>query len=135
MLFRSAAAQKPAADPNALKTDAQGGYVRKWATDITNAKSRDEKVALAKEMINFLKDRQGTPEGKMMAKAAEMVIKRLGDPTLSKVIGGLKKLQMERANYVIAAYILNEVGLTWKDLGMKVVLSESTVEHITIAYR
>ena len=116
-------------------TSGVNNYLNSWARDIRNAASSADKMALAREMIKFLADRKGTPEAKMLAKAAEMVIKRLGDPSLAGVAKGFKGFQMERANYVVANYILSEVGLTWKDLGLRVVLSESTVNHIVIAYR
>lgn len=110
-------------------------YLNSWAKSIRTAVDSADKMKLAQEMIKFIGDRQGTPQGKMLAKAAEMVIKRLGDPQVAKVIGGLKKFQMERANYAVAAYMLSEMGLTWKDIGMKIVLSESTSEYVTIACR
>lgn len=116
-------------------TSGVNNYLNSWAKDIRTASSSADKMALAREMIKFLGDRAGTPQAKMLAKGAEAVIKRLGDPSLAGVAKGFKKFQMERANYVVASYILSEVGLTWKDIGMKVVLSESTTSTVIIAYR
>ena len=137
---KPAVPSKPAAKqiPQQQKQTPDSGannYLNSWAKSIRTAVSSADKMKLAQEMIKFIGDRQGTPQGKMLAKAAEMVIKRLGDPQVAKVIGGLKKFQMERANYAIASYILSEMGLTWKDINMKIVLSESTSNYVTIAYR
>lgn len=125
----------PAAPEKQTPTSGVNNYLNSWAKDIRNAASSADKMALAREMIKFLGDRKGTPQAKMLAKAAEMVIKRLGDPSLAGVAKGFKGFQMERANYAIANYILEEVGLTWKDLGLRIVISESTNDYIIIAYR
>lgn len=125
---------QPSSPEKQTPTSGVNNYLNSWARDIRNAASSVDKMALAREMIKFLADRKGTPEAKMLAKAAEMVIKRLGDPALANVVKGFKGFQMERANYVVANYILSEVGLTWKDLGLKIVLSESTTSHVIIAY-
>lgn len=126
---------KPAADPKALKTDAAGGYIRKWATDLMNTKDQKQKVALAKEMINFLSDRKGTPEGSRLASAVAAMAAKSKDPVLSKMIKPVRALRMERANYVIASQILAEIGLTWKDLDMRISLSESTTDYVVIVCR
>ncbi len=125
----------PAAQQKQTPDSGVNNYLNSWAKSIRTAVDSADKMKLAQEMIKFIGDRAGTPQGKMLAKAAEMVIKRLGDPQVAKVIGGLKKFQMERANYAVAAYMLSEMGLNWKDIGMKVVLSESTSTYVTIAYR
>ena len=132
---RTTSPAKTSSPEKQTPTTGVNNYLNSWAKSIRTAASDADKMELAREMIKFLGDRAGTPQGKMLAKAAEMVIKRLGDPSLAKVAQGFKKFQMERANYVIASYILNEVGLSWKDIGMKVVLSESTTKHVTLAYR
>lgn len=128
----AAPAAKPAADPNALKTDAQGGYVRKWANDIANATSREEKVALAKEMINFLSDRKGSPEGSRAANAVAALAQKSRDPVLSKMLKPVRALRMERKFYALTNKLLESVGLTWKDLDMKISLSESTIDYVVI---
>lgn len=130
-----AAPARPAADPKALKTDAAGGYIRKWATDLMNTKDQKQKIALAKEMINFLADRKGSPEGSRLASAVAAMAKNSKDPVLAKMIKPVRALRMERANYVFASNLLNEIGLTWKDLGMRISLSESTADYVVIACR
>ena len=109
-----------------------GDYIRSWASDLDAAQSPQEKMNLAREMIKFLSDRQGSPEAKQGAVAAKSILKRQG---MGNVAKGLSKFQMERRRYIIANAILEAVNISWKDLGYRIVLSESTTTHITIACR
>jgi hypothetical protein len=126
---------RPAADPKNLKTDAAGGYIRKWVNDLMNTKDQKQKIALAKEMINFLTDRKGTPEGSRLASAVAALAAKSKDPVLSKMVKAVRTLRMERTNYIIANQILSEIGLTWKDLDMRILISESTIDYVIIACR
>lgn len=136
------AAQAPAAPQGSAKTRLEpgtvrsqtsvGDYIRSWTSDINAAQNPQEKMALAKEMIKYLSDRQGSPEAKAGAAAVKSVLKRQG---MGNVAQGLKRFQMERKKYIIANAILEMSNLTWKELGYRIVVTESTSTHITIACR
>lgn len=120
-----------------VKQDPAGGsvdtYVNNWAKTINAAKTPQEKINLAKEVINFLKDRKGSPEGQRGAAMAKAVLKRSGDPTLAKMAQS-GAFAMERKMYVVANAILEATGLTWKMLGMRIDLNESNLKIVTIRY-
>jgi hypothetical protein len=120
-----------------VKQDPAGGgvdtYVNNWAKTINAAKTPQEKINLAKEVINFLKDRKGSPEGQRGAAMAKAVLKRSGDPTLAKMAQS-GAFAMERRMYVVANAILEATGLTWKMLGMRIDLNESNLKIVTIRY-
>lgn len=190
-------------DPKNVKSGlgSVGEYIRSWASDINAATSKQEKLALAREMLNFLADRAGTPEAAKGAAMVNAFLKKSGDPALvnmskkmrsisktepvaarssrpvvtkstpsvtptvmpaekpasyskkstwrspssiSRAAGALKKglsktvaetVTYSRTNYIVADAILKECGLSWKDMGMRILVNESTATHIKIAFR
>lgn len=109
-------------------------YVNNWAKSINAAASSQEKIALAKEVINFLKDRKGSPEGQRGAAMAKAVLKRSNDPKVQQMAQS-GAFAMERRIYAVANKLLEAVGLTWKDLGYRVLVTESTAKHVMIGIR
>jgi len=123
------------ASPVQKSNNSISSYLNSWTKDIKSATSDKEKFDLAREMIKFLSDRKGSPEAKSGAAAAMSVLKRMNNPLLAKAAQGLSHLRMERANYIIASNLLKENNIYWKDLGYKIVISESTLTHVVIACR
>lgn len=109
-------------------------YVNNWAKSINSATNPQQKIELAKEVINFLKDRKGSPEGKRGAAMAKSVLKRSNDPTLQKMAQS-GAFALERKLYAAANKLLEAVGLTWKDLGYRIAVTESTTEYVVIVQR
>lgn len=109
-------------------------YINNWAKNINAAKSSQEKIALAKEVINFLKDRKGSPEGQRGAAMAKAVLKRSNDPRVQQIAQS-GAFAMERKIYTVANKLLEAVGLSWKDLGYRILVTESTATHVMIGIR
>jgi hypothetical protein len=126
----------PTPTPTRAQDSSIEKYVQNWAGAINKAASQPEKIALAKEIINFLGDRAGQPETERAKTQALSVLKRsdLGNPSMqSKFMRALKTgAKMERRDYAIARMILESLGLTWRDLDIKVVLSESTTDYVVL---
>ena len=133
-----AATQQPAGitAPSTSKGAGAGidTYVNNWAKNINAAATPQEKINLAKEVINFLKDRKGSPEGKRGAAMAKSVLKRSNDPTLQKMAQS-GAFALERKMYTFANKLLEAVGLTWKDLGYRIAVTESTTDYVVIVQR
>lgn len=137
-----AAPQQPAAQPQATAgaapAKAAGSsidtYINNWAKNINAAASSQEKVALAKEVINFLKDRKGSPEGQRGAAMAKAVLKRSNDPKVQQMVKS-GAFALERKMYAVVNKLLEAVGLTWRDLGYRIAVTESTSEFVVIVER
>ena len=127
----SATSPAPAATAPAKNLDS---YVNNWAKSINAAKSQPEKVALAKEIINFLKDRQGSPEASRAAAIAKATLKRQAEPAVRKIAQS-SAFAMERKIYSVANKLLEAVGLSWKDLGFRILVTESTADYVVIGNR
>lgn len=109
-------------------------YINNWAKSINAAASPQEKINLAKEVISFLRDRKGSSEGQRGAAMAKAVLKRSKDPTLQKMAQS-GAFALERKIYAAANKLLESVGLTWKDLGYRIAVTESTADYVVIIER
>ena len=130
----AATSTSPAAPTAAAPAKNLDSYVNNWAKSINAAKSQSEKVALAKEIINFLKDRQGSPEASRAAAMAKATLKRQAEPAVRKIAQS-SAFAMERKIYSIANKLLEAIGLTWRDLGYRILVTESTADHVFITRR
>jgi len=100
-------------------------YVKGVAAQLT--KPGTDKVALTKELVNFMADRKGSTEWENASTSIKAVLKRAGlDPKFADV--ALKKIQagqtMESLQMMFINSLLEELDLTFDDLG----LAESVVE-------
>lgn len=114
------------------------GYIQQWASTINASKRPQRKINLAKEVVNFLADRAGSPEAARGVQQAAAVIKNAGfDPsTNGKLLRALKKgIRLEKRSYAALRQLLEMTNLTLRDLGMWVVLKESTDSHMTLRSR
>lgn len=131
-----AAPQQPAA--GATQAKAAGSnidtYINNWAKNINAAASSQEKIALAKEVINFLKDRKGSPEGQRGAAMAKAVLKRSNDPRVQQMVKS-GAFALERKLYAAVNTLLEATGLSWRDLGYRIAVTESTAEFVMIVPR
>lgn len=127
-----------AATPTAAKAAPAGGsvdsYVNNWAKAMRGARSKNQQITLAKEIIGFLRDRQGSPEAARGAQMAKAVLKRSAEPDVRRIAQSTA-FAMERRIYAVASKILESVGLTWKDIGYKILVTESTADYVVISER
>lgn len=128
----------PSANTGTAKAAPSAGnmdsYVNNWAKAMSAAKSKDQQITLAKEIMGFLKDRQGSPKAIRATQMAKAVLKRSPDPSVRNIAQS-KSFAMERRAYSIMSKILEATDLTWKDLGYRVLVTESTEKHVMIAQR
>jgi hypothetical protein len=115
------------------------GYVQQWTNTIRGAKDPAQKLALAKEVVNFLADRGNQPtaeRGKEQALAAFKAVGGIGNTSQNaKFIRAIKNgMRMEARDYLLACQLLEAVGLTWVDLGIAatVMLSEDRMDHVIL---
>lgn len=130
---------------------ATDNYIQNWAKAVNASKSRAEKIDLAKEVVNYMIDRYSPqlirgdvpkfakPEIKANAEkvkrlqtqvASTLKRAKINDPRIMKSLATGVKL--ERRDYGIARKMLESLGLTWRDLDIKVVLSESATDYVVI---
>jgi hypothetical protein len=99
-------------------------YVKQAAQAINQATDKNQKIALTKELVNSMADRQGSPEWNNAVKGVEGIIKRAGtDPGFaSAAVNNLRsgKTMSEAWRIYFANKLVEAVGLTWKDLGLSV---------------
>lgn len=97
-------------------------YVKQAAQQINQTSDKNQKIAITKELVNSMADRQGTPEWNNAIKGVEGIIKRAGtDPGFANAaIGNLRagKTMAEAWKIYFANKLVEAVGLTWNDLGL-----------------
>jgi LysM repeat protein len=110
-------------------------YVKNVAKEINQAASQAEKIKLAKELVNFMADRHGRPEWENAAGTVKQILNKSGlDPrtALAAVNKHAAGQQMESFQYVFINRLLEELKLTFADLGLVESISESTDGKIYI---
>jgi hypothetical protein len=99
-------------------------YVKQTAQAINQATDKNQKIALTKELVNSMADRQGSLEWDNAVKGVEGIIKRAGtDPAFAnQAVNNLRsgKTMSEAWRIYFANKLVEAVGLTWKDLGLSV---------------
>jgi hypothetical protein len=123
-----AAAAQAAPKPTQVNNPAVqnlNNYVKGVAAELN--KPGANKIALTKELVNFMADRKGTPEWENASDSMKVILKRAGlDPKFANV--ALQRLQagqtMESLQMLFINSLLEELNLTFDDLE----LSESVVE-------
>ena len=97
-------------------------YIAGAAKAINSTNDKKQKIALTKELVNSMADRQGSPEWENALAGVQGIIKRAGvDPTFAATaISNLKsgKTMSEAWRVNVANRLIESVGLTWKDLGL-----------------
>ncbi len=97
-------------------------YIAGAAKAINSTNDKKQKIALTKELVNSMADRQGSPEWENALAGVQGIIKRAGvDPTFAAIaISNLKsgKIMSEAWRVYVANRLIESVGLTWKDLGL-----------------
>jgi len=103
-------------------------YVRKIATDLNATTDKRQKVALTKEIVNFMADRKNYPEWQNTVAAVQQIIKKHNaDPNfataaITKLKAGQTMTEAWRVYFINK--LLEAVNLTFNDLGL-VLLKEN----------
>ncbi len=114
-------------------TQTINNYIKGAASAINSTTDKKQKIALTKELVNSMADRQGSPEWENALAGVQGIIKRAGvDPNFAATaISNLKagKTMSEAWRVYVANLLIESVGLTWKDLGL-CVLKEGKTYYI-----
>jgi hypothetical protein len=105
-------------------------YVKGVAAELN--KPGANKIALTKELVNFMADRKGTPEWENASDSMKVILKRAGlnpnfaNTALQRIQAGQK---FESLQAMFIDQLLETVGLTFEDLGITALLVESQNGH------
>jgi hypothetical protein len=140
-----AAPAGPARDPDAGAKakgayDAQkqtsqniNNYVRKVAADLNATTDKRQKMALTKEIVNFMADRKNYPEWQNAVATVQQVIKKQNpDPNFANAaIERLKAGQVMTEAWQIfwINKLLEAVKISWSDLGLSVLKENNTKKY------
>lgn len=111
-------------------------YIQSASKTINATQDKAQKIALTKELVNYMADRKGYPEWDNAVATVQQVIKKGNvDPNFANAALGKIKAGQTMAEAWKIFYInklLESVKLSWADLGLTV-LKESTSKHYIIA--
>lgn len=142
----TAPAGAPAAPAQPNQTGAQGAlsgnaavqnmnsYIKGVAAELN--KPGVNKVALTKELVNYMADRKGTPEWNNASTSLKAILKRAGlDPKFANT--ALQRVQagqtMESMQIVFINSLLEEINLTFADLDLTETIVETKgVKHYIV---
>ena len=82
------AAAAKAAGSQKQSTQSMNDYVKNVSSQINAAQTKPEKIELAKELINFMSDRKGSPEYDNAMGSAKAVLKKAGLNNMLTPLGG-----------------------------------------------
>lgn len=121
---------KPAATKGQA-IQAISGYMNNWAKAIQSEPDKNKKIALAKEIVNFLADRKDSAATTSAIPSAISIIKRanLGN-FQNTLINALKTGSPMSEGIKLAQKLLDHVELTWEDLDMQLHLNESSNQYV-----
>jgi len=93
-------------------------YVRGMASTLNKETDRNKKIALTKELINFMADRKGYPEWENAVATAKSILQKnqAGGNMIRALQGGQRV--SEAWNVYWINKLLESVNLTWKDVGL-----------------
>ncbi len=111
-------------------------YVQQLAKTLNSETDKNKKMALVKELVNFMADRKNYPEWQNALKTAQYIVKQgIKDPNFANAaINRLNSGQIMAEQWQV--YFINKLleatGFTWKALGL-VLLKENTTKKYVIA--
>jgi hypothetical protein len=110
-------------------------YIQKAAQTINATQDKNQKIALTKELVNYMADRKGYPEWDNGLATVQQVIKKgnvdpnFANAALNKMKAGQTMAEAWKIFYINK--LLESVKLSWKDVGLSV-LKESTSKNYII---
>ena len=127
------AAAKPASTPKAGNLNT---YFQNFSKEMQGASDKNQKIALAKELVNIVADRGGEDS----ATAASILRKVGGDLDNNfkqAAMNALKNGQrlLKQSVYYEITKMLREHNLSWSDLGIRVHLLEGTNRIVGISFK
>ena len=96
-------------------------YVKNVATALKQAPNQDAKIKLVKELVNFMADRQGTPEWDNASGTVKQILKTSGinGNTIQNAIQRHQQgKMMESFQYMFITGLLKEMNMTFEQLGL-----------------
>ena len=111
-------------------------YIQAAAKTINATPNKAQKIALTKELVNYMADRKGYPEWQNGLATVNQVIKKgnvdpnFANAALAKIKTGQRMAEAWKIFYINK--LIESVELTWEDLGLTV-LQESTSKKYYIA--
>jgi hypothetical protein len=126
-------------------TQSLNNYVQGVSQQLSKVTDKAQKIALTKELVNFMADRKDYPEWGNALKTAEYVLKKNADPNfataaIQKLRAG-QRLDLNPAGLKEGwkIYYLNMLiegaGLTWTDLGLSVLLESTSKKYMIVESR
>lgn len=104
-------------------------YIKKASTTINQTQDKNQKIALTKELVNFMADRKDYPEWSNALATVQQIIKKGNvDPNFANAaVQKLKAGQTIAEAYQIYAInkLLESVSLSWNDIGLKVLFESN----------
>jgi len=106
------------------QTQNMNQYIQAAAKTINSTTDKAQKIALTKELVNYMADRHGYPEWQNGLATVNQVIKKgnvdpnFANAALSKIKTGQRMAEAWKIFYINK--LIESVGLTWKDLGLTV---------------
>jgi len=108
-------------------------YVRKIAADLNATTDKRQKMALTKEIVNFMADRKNYPEWQNAVATVQQIIKKQSpDPNFANAaIERLKAGQVMTEAWQIfwINKLLEAVKISWSDLGLSVLRENKTKKY------
>jgi hypothetical protein len=147
---KAARPQGDAGKAQAARIQAMNNYLKGVSQQMSKIQDQAQKQELSKEMINYMMDRQGTPEWENGLKTVEFILNKNTDPkfamaSIQKLKGG-KQMNVNPANAPKGnvaesqwqAYWLNKLaescGFTLKQLGFTVLLENKRYRVVESRY-
>lgn len=104
-------------------------YVKNVAATLNKETDPKQKIALTKELINFMADRKGYPEyDNAMATAKQILAKHRAGGNMLRALQSGQKVT-EAWNIYWINKLLEAVNLTWKDLGYTLLIENKTKKY------
>lgn len=100
-------------------TENVNAHVKKWADQINKMEDKNQRIAMVKEIVNFLANRHGETEWKNVYKGVQKLIKDLEmDPNITlKAIQSINDGKvMEKAMFYVCNKLLSECNMSWSNL-------------------
>ena len=120
-------------------------YVKGVSQQLGQVTDKAQKIALTKELVNYMADRKDYPEWANALKTAEFVLKKNSDPkfataAIQKMRAGqrmdLNPMGVKEGWKIYYPNMLIEgAGLTWKDLGLSVLVESNTKKYRIVESR
>ena len=111
-------------------------YIQSASKTINAAPDKAQKMALTKELVNYMADRKDSPEWSNGLATVQQVIKKGNiDPNFANAALGKMKAGQTMAEAWKIFYInklIESVGLTWDDLGLAVLKEHATKTYYIV---